>query len=61
MRVFNNKVLWVTRKQEIVTALTTEAEYVAMATSVSDLIWLKNLLTELNVNFNGDIVLFEDN
>ncbi|CAG7717827.1 unnamed protein product [Allacma fusca] len=61
MRVFNNTVLWATRKQALVTLSTTEAEYVAMAMAMSDLIYLKNLLTEMGIEMDKKIVLFEDN
>lgn len=38
---------WCTRKQPIVALSTTEAEYIAAANCVKELIYLKNLLEEL--------------
>ena len=39
----------------------TEAEYVALATAVSELLWLKNLVTDLGITYSKPLNIFEDN
>lgn len=47
--VGGNLVPWRSKKQPVVSHSTSEAEYKAMSVSVSELIWLKNLLIELKL------------
>ena len=49
------------RKQTIVAQSTTESEYTCLATATSDLLWLHNLLTEVDVPFTKPSVIHEDN
>lgn len=60
-RVYDATVLWTTRKQTTVALSSTEAEYVALASAATELVWLKNLLSDFHVKFEGPIVIFEDN
>lgn len=39
----------------------TEAEYVALASAATELVWMRNLLHDLNVKVDGPTVIFEDN
>lgn len=39
---------------------TTEAEYVALSTALTERIWLKPLLVDMNVEY-GNILMYEDN
>ncbi|GAB1869619.1 Gag-pol polyprotein [Camponotus japonicus] len=60
-RVYNATVLWATRKQTTVALSSTEAEYVALASAATELVWLQNLLRDFGVMFDGPTVIFEDN
>ena len=42
---------WNARKQRTVALSTTEAEYMALSDAARQLIWLKNALIELNLNY----------
>ena len=59
--VGGNLVSWRSKKQEVVARSTAEAEYRAMALSVSEMIWMKDLLSELRVWRNNLLVLHCDN
>ncbi|PKI48430.1 hypothetical protein CRG98_031182 [Punica granatum] len=52
---------WKTKKQTTVSRSSTEAEYRAMATTVSEIIWLRDLLSSLGVSFSRPTQLFCDN
>lgn len=45
----NGVIAWSSRKQDIVTLSTTEAEYVAAATCVCQAIWMRGVLEELGL------------
>ena len=40
-------VLWRSRKQSVPADLTTEAEYVAAAEATKEIVWLRNILEDL--------------
>ena len=52
---------WRSKKQDVVARSTAEAEYRAMALSVSEMIWMRRLLSELRVLRNNTMVLHCDN
>ncbi|XP_071653225.1 uncharacterized protein [Temnothorax longispinosus] len=60
-KVFGNTVCWTTKKQSTVALSSTEAEYVALATTATELLWLKNLLVDLGVSCEEPIKIYEDN
>jgi hypothetical protein len=60
-KVYGASVCWVTKKQSTVALSSTEAEYVALASASSELIWLKNLLEDLNIKIEEPVLMFEDN
>ena len=45
----NNLVSWFSKKQNCVSLSTAEAEYIAAGSSCSQMIWMKQMLTEYNV------------
>lgn len=61
LQVFGPTVAWSTKKQTGVTLSSTEAEYVALATALTEAIWLKGLLEDFSVNSDRSIVVHEDN
>ena len=51
--VGGNLVSWRSKKQDVVARSTAEAEYRAMAVSLCELMWVRNMLAELRL-FRGD-------
>lgn len=60
-KVFGATVSWSTRKQKAVALSSTEAEYVSLSLASCEVIWLKEILIELNLPIDGPITLYEDN
>lgn len=54
-------VSWKSKKQSVVSRSSAEAEYRAMATTVSEILWFRWLLTELDATQEGPTMLFCDN
>lgn len=54
-------VIWKSKKQPVVAQSSAEAEYIALAECVKDLIWLKMLLWELEVDVELPVVVYIDN
>jgi hypothetical protein len=52
---------WSSRLQGIVALSTTEAEYVAATSAGQEILWLRNLFTELGYKFNSSSTLYIDN
>ena len=55
-----NAVSWKSVKQNSVALSTAEAEYIALSTAITEGLWLKQLLVDLNINCDR-IVMKEDN
>jgi len=54
-------VSWMSKKQELITLSTMEAEYVAMTHAAKELFWLRRLLSEVFRPLNHPILLHSDN
>ena len=54
-------VSWMSKKQELVTLSTTEAEYVAATHAAKELVWLRRLFKELFSPIDGPTTLHSDN
>lgn len=54
-------VSWTSKKQPIVTLSTTEAEFVAVTTCASEVIWLRKLFEELSYEQQGPTSIYCDN
>lgn len=61
VKMYGDSIHWGTRKQTSVALSSTEAEFVALATGVSELLWLKTLISELGINVDRPINVYEDN
>ena len=59
--VGGNLVTWKSKKQNVVARSSAEAEYRAMASTASELTWIKQLLEELNFKIGGPMQMFCDN
>ena len=59
--VGGNLVSWRSKKQSVVSRSTAEAEYRAMSLGVSEMLWVRNLLSELNVLRKGPFRVWCDN
>lgn len=59
--VGGNLVSWRSKKQAMVARSTAEAEYRAMALSLSEMLWMRSLLTELRVLRSDTVMLHCDN
>jgi hypothetical protein len=57
----DNLISWRTRKQKVVARSSTEAEYRALATTASDIAWIKSLLNELGLTLHAPPLLLCDN
>ncbi|MBW0536435.1 hypothetical protein O181_076150 [Austropuccinia psidii MF-1] len=62
IKLFNNLVVWKTRKQPTVSLLSAEAEYKSLTDLGSELIWFKQFCKQVNIfDENTAIVVHEDN
>jgi hypothetical protein len=59
--VEGNLVSWQSKKQSAVSRSTVEAEYRAMAQGLCEILWIRNLLSELKVMRKGPSKLYCDN
>ncbi|KAK3012143.1 hypothetical protein RJ639_012142 [Escallonia herrerae] len=57
----SSPISWRSKKQSIVSRSTAEAEYRAMATTASEIIWLLRLLSDLGLSHQNPVSLFCDN
>ena len=61
-RVFDKcTITWNTRRQNSIATSSTEAEYIALFEGVKEAMWLKSLLSSINLNTTEAIVICEDN
>lgn len=60
-QVYGNTVSWSTRKQGLVALSTTEAEYIAAASAISEALWLKKLFSDIGIPLTSPTPIMEDN
>ena len=54
-------VSWLSKKQSITAQSTVEAEFIALSFAVRELIWLRNMMKELEQNIEVPSIIFVDN
>ena len=54
-------ILWKSKKQPTVSLSSTEAEYKALSDLFKEGLWLKNLLSELQIRQNAPLDIYVDN
>jgi hypothetical protein len=59
--VGRNLVIWTSKKQNIVSRSSAEVEYRAMASTTSELIWIKLLLVNFEINTQDPMKMYCDN
>ena len=59
--MYGNSVYWKSKKQNIVTKSSTEAEYVALSVCVSEIKLIKELLKDFEIEIKKPIFIHEDN
>ncbi|XP_037807715.1 secreted RxLR effector protein 161-like [Lucilia sericata] len=60
-KVYGCTVSWSSKKQQTVATSSSEAEYVALSSAVSEAIWLRGILQDLDILKNETITINEDN
>ena len=61
MRLEGTLVSWRSRKQPCVALSTTEAEYIALASTGQEAVWLQELYQQLDSEQTGPTLIYEDN
>uniref|UniRef100_A0ABD2X7J8 Reverse transcriptase Ty1/copia-type domain-containing protein n=1 Tax=Trichogramma kaykai TaxID=54128 RepID=A0ABD2X7J8_9HYME len=61
IRLFGNPIYWKSRKQKCITKASTYAEYVALSEAVSEIKFVREILTKLNVKLKAPVKIYEDN
>jgi hypothetical protein len=59
--VQDGPLIWKSKKQSIVAQSTCEAEYIALAECIKELMWLKMALFELGIPVDGKVIVYVDN
>jgi hypothetical protein len=59
--VGGNLITWKSKKQNVVARSSTEAEYRAMASTASELTWIKQVLADFNIKIEEPMKIFCDN
>lgn len=52
---------WKSHRQDIVALSSTEAEYIALSATVKDVLWIQQILNEVNADFVGCTIIYGDN
>jgi Reverse transcriptase (RNA-dependent DNA polymerase) len=58
--LFGGAISWMCRKQDVVALSSTEAEFIALSETCKEVIWIKRLLKELQINIDQSITILTD-
>lgn len=61
IKLCNGAICWGSKRQPITALSSTEAEYIALSTSVREILWLKQLAGEIDEHLNGHANVYCDN
>jgi hypothetical protein len=61
IKLYGGVVIWSCRKQGLVTLSSTEAEYVALAEAVQEVMWFVRILEDLKIKIEKPMIFYEDN
>lgn len=61
IKVFGNLVQWGSRKQNSVSLSSCEAEYVALSSTITGVLWVRKVLFDLGFELVSPVEIFEDN
>ena len=54
-------VSWKSKKQSSVALSTAEAEYMALASSAQEAVWMRQLSSEIGIEYTKPVIIYEDN
>lgn len=57
----NGAICWKSKKQSVVSLSTTEAEYMAVGEVTKEVLWIKNMISELHLEVPLPVTIHEDN
>ena len=60
-QIRNNTISWCSIRQTSVSRSTTEAEYIALSTACQEIVWLRNLLSDIGLKQDIPSTIFEEN
>ena len=60
-QIQGSTVSWCSKRQACVSRSSTEAEYIALSTACQEGVWLRRLLSDIQIKQNGPSTVFEDN
>jgi hypothetical protein len=59
--MMNGPVIWSSRKQKSVALSTMEAEYMALADAIKEIMWVRGLLKSMGYTMDEPTIIYEDN
>ena len=60
-QIQGSTVRWCSKRQACVSRSSTEAEYIALSTACEEGVWLRRLVSDIQIKQNGPSTVFEDN
>lgn len=60
-KVYGNIISWTSIQQPPVALSTTEAEYMALSSACSEVMWLRNIITDMDIELQEQVIIHEDN
>ena len=60
IKLYGNPVLWISKKQRTVALSSCEAEYLALSSSIQELLWVRSLYNEIFNTNSNNIKVYDD-